>query len=169
MTGKNHFDVLGVQPNATPEQIRKAYLLRSKLLHPDRFDQTSQRAEWELANELLKELNNAYSALRASTSQPQQNSTAQPHPPSQPPPRRERPPSPRPSVKLGRLKPGIGWFDSLPRSTQERLAARVAGTNKLQYAINLDGVSWNYFWTFLLLGWFVILFHQASTERYLIG
>ena len=30
------------------------------MLHPDRFNQQSQRAEWELANEMLKDLNHAY-------------------------------------------------------------------------------------------------------------
>ena len=33
-------------------------------MHPDRFSQTKQRAEWELANEMLKELNVAYDALK---------------------------------------------------------------------------------------------------------
>src|SRR4051812_12415875 len=61
---KSHYDVLGVPVNATHEQIVTAYRLRSKVLHPDRFDPVRQRVEWELANELLKELNAAYGVLR---------------------------------------------------------------------------------------------------------
>jgi curved DNA-binding protein CbpA len=61
---RSPYEVLGVAANATAEQIRQAHLLRSKLLHPDRFDQARHREEWNLANELLKELNTAYDALR---------------------------------------------------------------------------------------------------------
>jgi hypothetical protein len=63
MNGKNPYDVLGVAPRATSAQIRRAYLLRAKMLHPDRFDPASQREEWDLANEMLKELNHAYEVL----------------------------------------------------------------------------------------------------------
>ena len=61
---KSHYDVLGVPVTATQEQIVTAYRLRSKVLHPDRFDPTKQRVEWELANELVKELNASYAVLR---------------------------------------------------------------------------------------------------------
>lgn len=59
----NPYDVLGIPNDAKPEQIRRAYILRTKMLHPDRFDQTSEWAEWDLANEMLKELNHAYVVL----------------------------------------------------------------------------------------------------------
>lgn len=171
MTAKNLYDLLGVPPNATPEQIRQAYVLRSKMLHPDRFNQTRQRAEWELANEMLKELNHAYGVLRDSASRAQYDrtipgtSTRQP-PPQQPPPRHESQPPPPPTVKLGRLKSGTGCFDSLPRTAQQRLIERATGTNKVQYAIKLAGVGWNYFWTLLLSGWLAFLFYQASESRW---
>jgi curved DNA-binding protein CbpA len=61
---KSHYDVLGVPVTATQEQIVTAYRLRSKVLHPDRFDPIKQRVEWELANELVKELNASYAVLR---------------------------------------------------------------------------------------------------------
>jgi curved DNA-binding protein CbpA len=173
MTGKNLYDLLGVPRNATPEQIRQAYVLRSKMLHPDRFNQTTQRAEWELANEMLKELNHAYGVLRDSSSRAQYDRTipgttthqTPPHQ-QQPPPRGESPPPPKPTVKLGRLKSGTGNFDSLPRSAKQRLTERVTGTNKVQFAIKLSEVGWNYFGALLLVGWFVILFYQASAPRW---
>ena len=34
------------------------------MLHPDRFNQTTQKAEWALANEMFKELNHAYDILK---------------------------------------------------------------------------------------------------------
>jgi formylglycine-generating enzyme required for sulfatase activity/DnaJ-domain-containing protein 1 len=61
---KTHYDTLGVPPSASAAEIKKAFILRTKMMHPDRFSQTKQRAEWELANEMLKELNVAYDALK---------------------------------------------------------------------------------------------------------
>ncbi len=174
MTAKNLYDLLGIQPNATPEQIRQAYLLRCKMLHPDRFDQTRQRAEWELANEMLKDLNHAYGILLDSTARAQYDRTI-PHTtssqaPAQPPPSQRRsesaPPRSQPTIKLGRLKAGFGYFDSLPRSARERLTERASGMNKIQYAMELDGVGWNYFWGALLVGWFVLVFFRASESRW---
>lgn len=166
MTTKNLYDLLGVPSNATPEQIRQAYILRSKMLHPDRFDQTRQRAEWELANEMLKELNHAYGVLRDSTSRVQYDCTIPGTSTRQPPPHRESQPPPQPTVKLGRLKSGTGCFDSLPRTVQQRLIERTSGSNKVQYAIKLAGVGWNYFWTLLLIIWFVVLFRQGYGSRW---
>lgn len=65
---KTHYDILGVPQTATQEQIVTAYRLRSKVLHPDRFDRSKQLVEWDLANELLKELNGSYAILRDATS-----------------------------------------------------------------------------------------------------
>lgn len=168
MTRKNPYDILGVPPDATPEQVRRAYLLRSKLLHPDRFDQARQRAEWDLANELLKELNYAYGVLRDSALRAQYDRNipreSSRHPP---PPQRQNPSrQSQPTVKLGRMKSGFGCFGSLPRSAQNRLSERASGINKVQFAISLSGVRWNYFWALVLIGWFGILFYLASESRW---
>ena len=34
------------------------------MFHPDRFNHNTQSTEWRLANEMLKELNQAYNVLR---------------------------------------------------------------------------------------------------------
>jgi DnaJ-domain-containing protein 1 len=105
---KSFYDVLGVSKFASDAEIKKAYILRSKMMHPDRFNQNSQRAEWDLANEMLKELNHAYGVLKDPVSRsaydrtmgggyshqsapPPQSSTQ-----SQTPPRRESEPPPMP-------------------------------------------------------------------------
>lgn len=58
------FNVLGVARTANAEEIRKAYIARSKILHPDRFDSQKQPKEWAQANEMLSELNRAYADIR---------------------------------------------------------------------------------------------------------
>ena len=101
---KTYYDILGVQKQATPAELKKAFLLRCKLLHPDRFNQTTQKAEWDLANEMFKELNQAYDVLKnplsrnqydykiGSENRPQSAYTAPPPPRTTPPP--ARPPKP---------------------------------------------------------------------------
>lgn len=64
MAGQDYYSVLGISPNATTEEVRKAFAIRSRVCHPDRFDRRTQEAEWDLANEMLKELNAAYQCLR---------------------------------------------------------------------------------------------------------
>jgi curved DNA-binding protein CbpA len=72
---KTYYYILGVSKSATSAEIKKAYILRSKMTHPDRFSQTSQKAEWEMANEMLKELNQAYGVLKDTLSRTQYDST----------------------------------------------------------------------------------------------
>jgi curved DNA-binding protein CbpA len=61
---KTFYDILGVSKFASQAEIKKAFILRSKMMHPDRFSQSSQKAEWDLANEMFKELNHAYGVLK---------------------------------------------------------------------------------------------------------
>lgn len=57
------YDLLGVSKSAADEEIRKAYLLRTRVVHPDRFNRAQQSAEWLQANDMLRELNGAYEVL----------------------------------------------------------------------------------------------------------
>lgn len=61
---KNPYQVLGLNENASPEQIRARYLLLARTVHPDRFDRGTHSAEWQTANEALIELNEAYTAFK---------------------------------------------------------------------------------------------------------
>jgi curved DNA-binding protein CbpA len=57
------YDLLGVPGTADSEDIRRAYLLRMRVVHPDRFNRVQQPAEWLQANDMLRELNAAYEIL----------------------------------------------------------------------------------------------------------
>ena len=105
---KSFYDVLGISKFASDVEIKKAYILRSKMMHPDRFNQTSQKAEWAMANEMIKELNNAYEVLKNPLSRSAYDRTMggeyshQSAPPPQsstyssPPPQRQAEPPPIP-------------------------------------------------------------------------
>lgn len=56
-----HFEILALNPDASPEEIKRAYLALVKQWHPDRFahDPTQQK----LAEERMKTINVAYESL----------------------------------------------------------------------------------------------------------
>ena len=58
---KNPYEVLGVSPNATDEEVKKAYRDLAKKYHPDNY---TDPAMAELAGEKMKEINEAYETLK---------------------------------------------------------------------------------------------------------
>jgi DnaJ-domain-containing protein 1 len=64
MAKRDHYETLGVARGASDAEVRSAYLLLAKMLHPDRFDPKQQAQEWRKAHEMLLDLNEAYSVLR---------------------------------------------------------------------------------------------------------
>ena len=62
-----YYDILGLSPNATPDEIRNAYRALAKQNHPDLLQQNSID-ERISAEEKLKAINEAYGTL----SQPQE-------------------------------------------------------------------------------------------------
>jgi len=72
--------LLGVEVNATPEQARKAFLARARLLHPDRLGPHATPEELKVANEAMAQLNQAAKVM----GQPNTSSTSDNYsPPSQ--------------------------------------------------------------------------------------
>ena len=56
-TSKNYYDVLGVRPNATPQEIRAAYIRNAPRYHPLKDDSESAAHSYRLINEAFAALN----------------------------------------------------------------------------------------------------------------
>jgi len=52
----NPFDVLGVAPNASEEDVKRAYRDKAKLLHPDKGGNEEQFKRIQIAYEVIKKL-----------------------------------------------------------------------------------------------------------------
>jgi len=59
---KDYYQILGVKKNATPEEVREAYLYWVNVLHPDRMLKMPEHVRMK-AEDDLKKVNEAYSVL----------------------------------------------------------------------------------------------------------
>lgn len=142
------------------------------MLHPDRFNSQSQRAEWELANEMLKELNHAYGLLKDPTSRSQydRNSAETSSSSQKAPSQRSTPPSPPTKTSSSSassssfVAPAVGYgrFASFARPIQRKLVERQSGANKVQLRIPLKmWVGWNYVWLVVSATYFIAIWTSS--------
>jgi len=59
---EDYYDILGVEPNASIEQIKDAYLYKANILHPDRLAAMTEKVR-SMAERDLKMVNAAYEVL----------------------------------------------------------------------------------------------------------
>ncbi len=64
MSKRDYYSILGVSPDSPAPEIRKAYVRISRVIHPDRFDSAAQPEDWEQANRMLSEINEAWQTLK---------------------------------------------------------------------------------------------------------
>jgi hypothetical protein len=148
---RSFYEVLGVEANATAAQLRDAYLLRSKVLHPDRFDPKAHSREWQLANDLFRELNDAYAVLRDAKARAEYDRNqlaarfARSTSSSMPPKRagktsvRVQPKAKKPPQVWRELRSGVVQFSELSAATQFRLKTREREELSPQLRIELTG------------------------------
>ena len=63
MQYSDYYKLLGLSPDATLEEIRESYLKKTKENHPDKFGLDEKSDAWEVTNEYIKALNQAYKTL----------------------------------------------------------------------------------------------------------
>lgn len=169
---KSYYDIIGVASDSSFEEIRNAYLIRSKMFHPDRFNQDSQKEEWRLANEMLQELNIAFNTLRekdarrlydakfginVSSDIPSAAKKAADAPTS----------NSSSSNNLTRTTTsGFCYYSDLPQSVRDRLLNRILKKDKRQYIAPLNSIVRNYFFLAFFIGWFVLIFFLTQTGKW---
>jgi hypothetical protein len=108
LAGRDAYEVLGVDPDASPEEIRRAYRSRVKACHPDLFTDPSEKAAADqgirllnAAYEVLENRRAAYDAFRADDAEiiddpwdTAEAGAAGPGPQAPPPVHRPMPPPP---------------------------------------------------------------------------
>jgi DnaJ-domain-containing protein 1 len=170
---KDYYAILGVEPDASTEELREAYRFLIRAMHPDRFDSSRQFKDWRRANSRMSAINEAYAVLNdpekrkqydlsrltrgaAATNQEAADSTrgagdADAH---------GEPISPR-AYQMESMTPGTAIYSELPRAVQEALRQRQANLRKDQVRIPLHSIGWNYFYLALFGGYFGLLFYDA--------
>ena len=63
MSPDRDYQILGLKPGASLDEIKKSYRYKIKSLHPDRYQ--DDPANQVQASEKLKEINDAYARLRS--------------------------------------------------------------------------------------------------------
>ena len=120
---RNDYEILGVSPSATDEELRRSYLDLVKVWHPDRFVGDSRLQA--KASQHLKEINDAYRRLRGASDEPR---------PQQRPSRasgRSAPRQRRPSERSPRSSPRPKAKASPGASESSRHQANVLFQNKM--------------------------------------
>lgn len=169
MPKKELYSILGIAPDATTKEIRNAYLARVRVIHPDRFDQVHQAQEWKQANEMLTELNEAYSVLKHPSSRTRYDNSYKKENNNTSKERRqtnEQESSSTHQYNFNKLTPGSVPFTDLPKNVQDKLLERQQDKIDDQFRIELTSSTLNYIYVAILLCWFWYLFSDANGARW---
>jgi hypothetical protein len=166
---RDFYSVLGVDRSASRESIRRAYISRTRVVHPDRFDKSTQPLEWAQANDMLAELNEAYHVLydpdhrklydRATVTGNPGNNDSRP----------DSAPGTQKTHESGDPQPlhkSTVNFNDLPRTTQAILIQMQAGEVQGQFRLKTSSYLANYFYIITVIAWFGFLAYQAQESRW---
>ncbi len=162
---KDLYSILGVAINATQEEIREAYLARVRILHPDRFDKQRQPMDWQIANQMLQELNHAYFIL----GDPQRRRDYDEMRASRFRNKEKTSSSFSSSDDFRDLPSGTVNYNDLPADIQKSLLERQEGKKREQFQLKLESITDHLLLSLITIvcgfGWFWILFSEASESR----
>jgi DnaJ-domain-containing protein 1 len=171
---KDYYSILGVSISATPVEIRTAYINRSRILHPDRFDPQKQPKEWKLANEMMKELNEAYDILKDAELRAEYDDTLnagkrqqeeKKHTESEfSETRAESKTDRKPQPKKGAT---VAYFHDLPQETKTFIFSQLrSGSSPEFYKIRIEGILSKYLFVAVILFGFYILYTMAHDSQW---
>lgn len=171
---KDYYIILGITTNATAEEIRTAYINRSRILHPDRFDPQKQPKEWKLANEMMKELNEAYNILKDVDSRAKYDATLNAGKRQQEDKKHsethtadagaESKTEQKPQPKKGA---SVVYFHDLPQKTKTFILSQQGSGNSPEfYKVRLEGVFSKYLFVAAILFGFYILYNMAHDSQW---
>jgi len=158
---KDLYAILGVDSDASAEEIRDAYRARARIADPDRFYSQRDPQVWKEANEMLAELNAAYSILSDGNKRSEYDRTRSNHSRvhTTTPESHNRPSA---TTEMGELTAGRANFHELPEPVKERLLKRQTSALEDEFKCALASPRWNYALTIVPLCWFWYLFANAG-------
>ncbi len=167
MPKRDLYSILGLDADATDEQIREAYVARARVMHPDRFDRQNQYQDWKKANEMLSELNEAYTILKDPTSKLEYDKSRNARFTTK---ENTRPAQPGPNgsgqIDLNEFSSGWAALSDLPMHTRQRLLDRQNDRMPEQFRHPIRSVLWNYLFMIILLCWFGYIFANVNTGKW---
>lgn len=161
---KDYYAILGLSPDASLDDIKRAYRVRAREAHPDRFSHLGDAAE-DQATALMADLNEAYAAL----SDPDQKReydlelgafrSGAPPPPPRPRPAQAPAPEPSPAPRRERAVAGEDVSSTVVREFANRLRKDLLESKKPVpwTERKFDGFDWA-----LESGMFVTHYYVAS-------
>lgn len=162
---RTHYENLKVSRSAPQEVIRAAYKILTQKYHPDRNPDNPDTVR------IMMLINASYEVLSDPEKRRQHDDWIAAQEQGAASCAEIQEPQARQPVKAAQqeiVRPHAGAFSytSLPASAREKLKKRVSGKNRNQLLIKNGEVIENYFWSTVLLGWFVYLFFDAGQYKW---
>jgi hypothetical protein len=174
---KNYYNVLKVRRTSTPEEIHNSYRDLSNLNNPASIDQSKDPLGWTRANDIIKELNEAYDILKdpvkradfdrsyfGDTSQTNNNNTSNQQNNSNTQQNNQTNSGNNSGNPFNKKKFDTVTFEILPDSVKDRLTK--LGSNTRKDVLKVDGGSTFWHWAGAIAAIVLFIYNVSSTYSY---